>query len=841
MNARRDNPGCELSRWTRVRRALAGLALLAGVAALRADIVMPVPTAADSEATIRVSTPTASLPRFGFAPVRVSIENAAAHERTWSVGIQAGMRSQFPGVSTTERTITVPAGQTRETWIFIPLAEPSTGAAHVIAPGGASPVAASGAIVPLVTVTKTATGTRVVRVFPSPRGGSPLSTVTTDIDTRTGVMTETRTTAGGASGTQTFTPRPGDDVTIRIDPATGSISRSGTSSPSGAAGLTAGPRSVRIVMTPGSGPGGSGRAFNPAVTITRTPLGTKVTRVVGRLTTEREIDATTGEITTVMMSAGGTTSPPSTSPPPPPGTETVYTIDAGSGIIRTSTHITGTPTAPPKITIVTAAVPGGGTGSAPVPGPAGAPLISTAQIFPTVINVEISGPGVAGTSRTMLPNAGAGNSQMRPFAVSAALEPGIRLELSTVVRGAPNLSPVDPRQLPADWRVWSSFAAVILKSDEYNELDAGRRAALRGWVGLGGRLWLSPSAPGRERVEQVGAGFIATPAEPLAFSREGGATDQATADLWVGKIQVYGGTPGLPDRGALSLEKSLIGESVQDPATANTWLAIFLIGFAIVVGPVNLFVFAPVSKRHRLFVTTPVIALAAAVVLMVTILTQDGLGGTGMRRALVVLLPGENEAAVFQEQASRTGFLARRTFALDDETQMTALEIDAPDPRMNFNAAGTELARTDGRASGDWFRSRERQAQLLQRLVPTRGRVERVGTAPGGAPIVQSSLGTTLQSFTCVDAAGALWTAPELPPGKRVTLAPGGTWIGATVLGGSHRLTEVLDAAAPQAPGRWGAHGGASDLAPIATLDSVRWTDAGVVYTGILEGGEAKP
>ena len=61
------------------------------------------------------------------------------------------------------------------------------------------------------------------------------------------------------------------------------------------------------------------------------------------------------------------------------------------------------------------------------------------------------------------------------------------------------------------------------------------------------------------------------------------------------------------------------------------------------------------------------------------------------------------------------------------------------------------------------------------------------------------------------------------------------------MLGGSHRLTEVLDAAAPQAPGRWGAHGGASDLAPIATLDSVRWTDAGVVYTGILEGGEAKP
>ncbi len=816
---------------------------------LRADTVIPVPTATDSAVTIKLSTPAVSLPRFGFAPVRVSIENAAAQERTWRVAFQAGMRNQFPGVTTTERSITVPAGQTRDTWIYVPLAEPSTGTAQVIHPGGRGPAGFSGTLTPVVTITKTPTGTRVERIIPSPSRGPPLSTAITDINARTGMMTETTAMAGGTTGWRSNVPRPGADIVYTIDPVTGSVSvRMTTRSAGGLGSLASGPRSVNIVTAPSPATGPAGRAGpmpvpSAPVTIAQTPVGTKVTRVIGRLTLAKEIDATTGEITTITTMAGGRASPPTTSPPREPGTETIYTIDRISGNIRTDTLRTGNPSAPPKITIITGASPAGRATMVSATGPFTGPPIANATVIATVINMDVSGPGLAGGARVSLPNSISNGSQMRPFAASASLEPSIRSRLSTIVRGAPNLSGVDPAQLPADWRVWSSFAGVILSSDEFAALDAGRRAALRGWVGLGGRLWLSPSAVGDERVERFGAGLVTTLAEPLPDARSSGsltAADQSTADFWVDKIQIYAGTPGLPDRNSLNLDTTPLGEAVQDVAGANAWLAIFLVVFAIVIGPVNLFVFAPVTKRHRLFVTTPIIASAAAVLLGTMIVTQDGLGGDGMRRALVVLLPGQNDAAVFQEQASRTGFLAHRAFPLADDTQLTVLDIDPMDPRLNFNATSTELARADGRASGDWFRSRGRQAQLLQRLVPTRGRVERVGTASGGEPIVQSSLGTALHSFSCVDAAGALWTAPELPPGKRVTLTQGGTWIGNTVLGGSHRFTEVLGAATPRAPGRWGARGGASDLAPIATLDTVRWTDADVVFTGVLEGTPAR-
>jgi hypothetical protein len=124
----------------------------------------------------------------------------------------------------------------------------------------------------------------------------------------------------------------------------------------------------------------------------------------------------------------------------------------------------------------------------------------------------------------------------------------------------------------------------------------------------------------------------------------------------------------------------------------------------------------------------------------------------------------------------------------------------------------------------------------LRRLVPTRGRVELAGTAPDGAPIVQSTLGVALHSFSCVDATGQLWKAAEVPPGRRVTLVPGRAWFAKLAAPkASRNFSDVLAAAAPLAPLRWGGKGPAGELAPIATLDSIDWEPGEVLFTGVLE------
>ena len=84
-----------------------------------------------------------------------------------------------------------------------------------------------------------------------------------------------------------------------------------------------------------------------------------------------------------------------------------------------------------------------------------------------------------------------------------------------------------------------------------------------------------------------------------------------------------------------------------------------LVLFGILVGPVNLFVLAKSGRRHRLFITTPLISLGASLLLILLIIFQDGFGGRGMRRVLMEVRPdaGQNAAFLHQEQIARTGIL----------------------------------------------------------------------------------------------------------------------------------------------------------------------------------------
>jgi hypothetical protein len=90
---------------------------------------------------------------------------------------------------------------------------------------------------------------------------------------------------------------------------------------------------------------------------------------------------------------------------------------------------------------------------------------------------------------------------------------------------------------------------------------------------------------------------------------------------------------------------------------ASWQVLVFLVIFGVLVGPVNLFVLAPAGKRHKLFITTPLLSIGASIVMVGLILIQDGTGGTGRRFIAINLQPDEAAAYVTQEQISRTGVL----------------------------------------------------------------------------------------------------------------------------------------------------------------------------------------
>jgi hypothetical protein len=134
------------------------------------------------------------------------------------------------------------------------------------------------------------------------------------------------------------------------------------------------------------------------------------------------------------------------------------------------------------------------------------------------------------------------------------------------------------------------------------------------------------------------------------------------------------------------------------------------------------------------------------------------------------------------------------------------------------------LWRDGDTASGDWFASRTTTQHLLRRLVPTRERVERVATA-GDAPVIQSTVTATLRDFAFMDEAGRYWTAPEVPPGTRVTLHPGTDLL---------LRSPVLNKLPVLSAGKFYALGSGDSGALIPTLPASRWRDDVVLFTGRL-------
>lgn len=418
------------------------------------------------------------------------------------------------------------------------------------------------------------------------------------------------------------------------------------------------------------------------------------------------------------------------------------------------------------------------------------------------VRARVTGPGVMNGSVHM------GESRNQDFnliAASPGMEAGVRRFAPAATASSSNenqyeVEVVNPSVWPADWRVWSSFSAVVLSRDEFDALDGARRNALREWVAQGGRLWL-PETGGNRGSEPaqvtLGQGLIVN---RLSHT----VTDSGDARHRLFPWNKVATLATDEDREGLELNKPILA------------LILFLVVFGIVVGPLNVFWFAPAAKRQRLFILVPSISLGASLLLGLVIIVKDGFGGEGVRRALVVLVPGENKAVVYQQQVARTGVLLSKDFPLPEDTLLSFSTGSLAD-----ESEAREVRRDGTEVSGAWFTSRSRLQHDLRRITPTRARVELVeGGGVGQAPVIQSSLTTTLKRFRYRDERGFIWAADEVSPGRRVTLTS----------------DKLRDESPPPPPnGFFIADGGSSELAPLATHTAIHWTDDTVVYTGRVE------
>ena len=393
----------------------------------------------------------------------------------------------------------------------------------------------------------------------------------------------------------------------------------------------------------------------------------------------------------------------------------------------------------------------------------------------------------------------------------------------------------EPNSLPWDWRGYSGLDALMLTDKEWQDLLAGQPSickAILDWNRLGGRLdiytdqGLSAYALGIPEVKDGRRSLGVVNVVPW----DGNSLDPLKTVASYGSARqqrsVIVDQPAQFDGLMAMFGKRAFG---------NWQVAVILILFGVLVGPVNLLVLAKPGQRHRLFFTTPLISLGASLLLVLLILFQDGTGGAGARTVVVNIEPSDTSAYVSQFQASRTGVLFSGAFkAPNSYATMCAMQAG---PWAAVIADGNEAMRynLDGDVfGGDWFQSRRELAHHLKSIRSTRARIE-LAPQQGDAPTIVSSLGFDLKILFYTDAQGANWKAPSVvETGKRVTLektdgrewepfvGTNSTWVSKDALSQKNSFVALADSAPEFA---------------IETHKGIRWQDH-VIVIGPVIGAE---
>ncbi len=330
----------------------------------------------------------------------------------------------------------------------------------------------------------------------------------------------------------------------------------------------------------------------------------------------------------------------------------------------------------------------------------------------------------------------------------------------------------DPKQLPDDWLAFSGYDNVIMTDGDWSNIPPGGRNAILSWLRLGGQLIIYSTT----------STMPATMGLPAEAGYGNIVMRHISSDLKLNASDVVKhvlANPTKPQQAALRHD-FLSGWPLQKLFGEQTFryalFVIVLIIFGILVGPVNLFVFAKSGQRHKLFITTPIISLAASLILIILIITQDGFGGSGIRRIVMEVRPdgGVNAAYLHQEQFSRTGVLTGSNFTINTPAIYQPVPIaesrwarytDGSGAKGTFN-----LQPADGKlqVSGDWFQSRSEHGHVLSAVVSTRGRIERTDKPD----TYLSTFEFPIETLYYLDEAKQWHRADGITAGKRFTLTP---------------------------------------------------------------------
>lgn len=365
-----------------------------------------------------------------------------------------------------------------------------------------------------------------------------------------------------------------------------------------------------------------------------------------------------------------------------------------------------------------------------------------------------------------------------------------------------SVSSCDLMKWPADYRMYEGQTCLIIPENTFlTYFDEAHRKAIRQWVMGGGCLWLIGDRGQPVSTRLLGHGRILR-----VPSLDGPAKEKRRQLADFLKLHEQGNS--YPE---------LSSTAPYYFSTPSAMLGLALIIFAVLVGPLSLFLWAPAGKRQRLFLLIPAISLGFSLLLLLLILIGDGTGGKGCREVLIQINPQDHSALITQNQICKTSVLLDNTFQLPENAGITGEHLSAT-PGSPYPKKLENTTRQGEQCGGNWFTSRSTLRHQLIMPVSTRAELTLLETLPGGEPVLQSTFPGTLTGLIYRDASGKYWALEQLPPGRKMQAVP--------------FLPAGKSADPPPGHFRASMDPAGGELGPIPTLPSINWEKTHITVSG---------
>ncbi|MEM6883731.1 MAG: hypothetical protein AAF571_01775 [Verrucomicrobiota bacterium] len=391
---------------------------------------------------------------------------------------------------------------------------------------------------------------------------------------------------------------------------------------------------------------------------------------------------------------------------------------------------------------------------------------------------------------------------------------------------------VSPADFPADRRFWTGVCGLWLSLGEWDRLAGDVRQNLLDWVRSGGMLFLIQKEEAADYVRGVGA-----------IPADGQAQIYGLGQIVVTRHLAEGLNSVKVITQIHSLDASV--SQAEGMSFVNNWemlddthrpllhpgvTSFFLIVFLVLIGPVNLWVWAPLRKRYRLVYTIPLISILFSILLLVVIIFIDGVGGEGERFSLVYLDGEAHRAVTWQEQVSTTALLLNQDFKMDPRAVFHRIRVEYGD------LEDRSYQRNDSDMGGDWFESRRIQAHWLYHSSSTREQLIIYRDAEGDTYHALSRLPCVLDQIYWRDDSGNLWMAERVSTGVKTKLAKASyeefqKWSRSAVKRASMPLSDLWESRINEDSWFY-AQASAHADGMIETLPSINWENNHMLYLG---------